>query len=103
MSTWDEALQEWRSARELADVSAAERAWIEGHYPDEPLDVTTHADLAEPRMMAVEDDEPRPDKLGPTLPDRAPDWFIVVVGLVIICCGASGVAALIMWIAGVFS
>ncbi len=99
MSTWDEGVQEWRRARELADLSADQRAWIAGHYPEERLDVTTHEGLSERHMMAVEDDEPRPEET----PGASPTWFVIAFVLALICCGSTACGVLIAWIAGAFS
>jgi len=66
---------EYISGQPDAHLSADITAWREGHYPE--------------------------DHDG--TPNVSPTWFIVVFSLAVIGCCASALAALIMWLAGVFS
>lgn len=73
-------------------------AWREGHYPEDHEPGRYYLNAPKPGEPLAEDDEPRPDVLGPT-----PRWFIVAFALAALCCGCTGLAGLIAWIAGAFS
>lgn len=84
---------EWRayiSGHPDAHLSADVTAFSAGHYPE---------DHGEPHMMAVEDDEPRPEET----PGASPTWFVIAFVLVLICCGSTAAGVLIAWFAGAFS
>jgi len=83
------AFDDWRLMGSMLSARDEHARWRAGHYPE---------DHGEPHMMAVEDDEPRPDAIGPT-----PTWFLIMFVIGVMCCGFSALAGLALWIAGAFS